>query len=91
MRFAPMVAVALLAQDLVGCVSCTKSHRASREQERIAYAGMHEFPFQESVARQRIEIGPGSPSYSLDDGRSCFVAFRIPQSAPTSINLPDWP
>lgn len=54
---------------------------------------MHEFPFQEqeSVGRQWIEIGPGSPSYSFDEGRSCVVAFRIPRSAPTSINLPDWP
>lgn len=91
MRFAPALILSLLAQMLTGCVSYTQSHRASLDQEAVAFAGMHEFPFQSIKERQRIEIGPESPSYDFDDGRSYFVAIRIPQPAPTYFNLTSRP
>lgn len=91
MRLLVIATVVLLSSLLSGCASYTRTHQVSLAQEVASFSGMHEFPYQTIIGRERIEVGPDSPSFDFDDGRSYFVALRIPDPAPTYINVTSKP
>lgn len=77
----------VLLTFLSACASYTETHTSALNSTNVRYGGFSEFDYLEIESRTEIEIGPASPSYNFEEGRSFFVSVRVPEDFPKYINL----